>query len=250
LTALYFSGTGNTKFCAEKFMSVMGGGTAVSIESPAAAQQAAADDDLLLAYPVYYSDMPMIMRDFILKNKGIFNGKNVFILCTMTMFSGDGAGCAARLLKKLGANITGGLHIKMPDVIADMKLFKKDKAAQKLIIRRAAAKIQSAAKRLKQGSPAKDGLSFAHHVAGLLVQRIWCQYPIRHYAGNLKINRDKCVGCRACVSACPMANIRMENGRAAPKGKCTRCYRCVNLCPAQAITLAGKRVVRQKKPAV
>jgi ferredoxin len=247
LTALYFSGTGNTKFCAERFLSLIGGGNAVSIEDTKAAEKIAADTDLLLAYPVYYSDMPLIMRDFILANKNAFTGKHVFILCTMTMFSGDGAGCAARLLKQCGAHITGGLHIKMPDVIADMKLFKKSKADQKQIIDRAVAKMQSAAERFKQGKPTQDGMSFAHRAAGLLSQRLWCQHSIHHYAKNLKIDKAKCVGCGLCAKRCPMSNIDIVGGRATPKNTCTRCYRCVNLCPKQAITLAGKRVVKQKK---
>jgi ferredoxin len=247
LTALYFSGTGNTKFCAEYFLSSIGGGRAVSIEDPDAAQKAAGDSDLLLAYPVYYSDLPLILRDFILANKGIFASKNVFILCTMTMFSGDGAGCAARLLKRFGANITGGLHVAMPDVIADIDLFKKDEPAQKKTIEQAKAKIRSAAERFKQGNPTKDGLSIPHRAAGFLVQRMWCQNVIHHYADNLKIDKTKCVGCGSCAKRCPMANIEISGGIAAPKGKCTRCYRCINLCPAKAITLAGKRVIKKKK---
>lgn len=42
----------------------------------------------------------------------------------MGAFSGDGAGCTARLLKKYGAIILGGLHIKMPDSVCDSKLLK------------------------------------------------------------------------------------------------------------------------------
>jgi ferredoxin/flavodoxin len=246
LTAVYFSGTGNTKFCAEQWLHAMGG-TSVSIEDPAAAAKIAADDDLLLAYPVYYSDMPLIMRDFILANRQLFAGKRIFILCTMTMFSGDGAGCAARLLKQCGAHITGGLHVKMPDVIADMKLFKADKAAQALTTERGVKRIWSAAERFKQGKPVRNGLSIPHRIAGALAQRIWLRRLIHHYADNLRIDKAKCVGCGLCAKHCPMSNIDIAGGYATPKSTCTRCYRCVNLCPAQAITLAGKRVVKRKK---
>lgn len=34
--------------------------------------------------------------------------------------------------------------------------------------------------------------------------------------------------------------VKVEAGK-----NCTLCYRCVNRCPAQAITLLGKRVVKQ-----
>ena len=42
-----------------------------------------------------------------------------FIIATMGLFSGDGAGMLARLLKNYGAIIVGGLHLKMPDSICD-----------------------------------------------------------------------------------------------------------------------------------
>lgn len=45
--------------------------------------------------------------------------------CKGGLFSGDGTGCAARLLKKYGAQILGGVQIKMPDSVCDSKLLKK-----------------------------------------------------------------------------------------------------------------------------
>ena len=43
----------------------------------------------------------------------------------MGLFSGDGAGILARRLRKYGAQIIGGLHLKMPDSIADEKALKR-----------------------------------------------------------------------------------------------------------------------------
>jgi ferredoxin len=255
MTAIYFSGTGNTKFCAEAFLTGVGGGVAVSIENPAAIDEAASaasntaadDNDLLIAYPVYFSDIPLIMRDFLTAHKSFFAEKNVFILCTMTAFSGDGAGCAARLLSGYGANIIGGLHIKMPDCIADMKLFKKDEAAQKLIIGKAERKIAAAAEAYINGKPPQNGMSVINRLGGLLTQRIWLRRMINNYADNLKINNEKCVACGICAKCCPMKNIEIADGKAVAKNKCTRCCRCINKCPKQAITLTGRAVAAQKK---
>ena len=55
-----------------------------------------------------------------------YKDKNVFCLTTMGAFSGDGAGCAARLLKKYGAKIIGGLHVRMPDAVCDNKMRVKE----------------------------------------------------------------------------------------------------------------------------
>lgn len=70
-------------------------------------------------------------------------------------------------------------------------------------------------------------------------------FKTKKYSNKLHIEREKCIGCGICVSACPMDNISLYSGKAEPKGNCTMCYRCVNHCPKQAITLLGKKVYEQ-----
>ena len=60
----------------------------------------------------------------------------------MGLFSGDGAGCSARLFKKYGANIIGGLHLKMPNCIGDVKALKKSLEENKLVVKKANIKIK------------------------------------------------------------------------------------------------------------
>lgn len=67
------------------------------------------------------------------------------MLCvaTMGLFSGDGAGCSARLLKRYGAKVVGGLHIHMPDSVCDVKLLKKTMEKNQEIIKAADKKLKS-----------------------------------------------------------------------------------------------------------
>jgi hypothetical protein len=65
--------------------------------------------------------VPKILRDFIIQNKELWENKKVFVIATMGLFSGDGAGILGRLLQQYGAEIIGGLHLKMPDSIGDKK---------------------------------------------------------------------------------------------------------------------------------
>lgn len=125
MTAIYFSGTGNTKFCAEKFLEHFDNPQIFSIEDGGAVPAISKSRDIVFAYPIYYSNMPKIVRDFIERNSDIWRGKNIYIITTMGLFSGDGSGVSARLFKKFGANIAGGLHVKMPDCIGDVKALKK-----------------------------------------------------------------------------------------------------------------------------
>lgn len=51
-----------------------------------------------------------------------------------------------------------------------------------------------------------------------------------------KVDKEKCIGCQACVDACPVGAISMENNKAVIDGaKCIDCGRCAQVCPQGAI---------------
>lgn len=125
MIGIYFSGTGNTKFCVDKFLKEYGcSKSSFSIEDSEALERIKNDDEIVMGYPVQYSNIPKILRDYIVNNRYVWKGKNIFIIATMGLFSGDGAGILARLLKNYGAVIVGGLHLKMPDSICDERALK------------------------------------------------------------------------------------------------------------------------------
>lgn len=246
MVGIYFSGTGNTKFCTEKFLYYYESNVgAFSIEDELAIKAIQQNEEIVFAYPVYFSNMPKIVRDFIENNRSIFSGKKIFVIATMGLFSGDGAGCSARLFEKYGACITGGLHLKMPDCIGDERALKKTKERNRLLVTSAEDKISKAAENLKHGKAAREGLGIWYHMAGLFGQRLWFYNKTKKYSDKLHIDREKCSGCGICLSACPMDNISLQAGKAHQNGKCTMCYRCVNHCPKQAITLLGKKLYEQ-----
>ncbi len=201
--------------------------------------------EIIMGYPVQFSNIPKILKDFITDNPSVWTGRKVFVIATMGLFSGDGAGILARLLTGYGAIITGGLHLKMPDSIGDEKALKRPLSKNRELVSRAEQKIEMAVQELKNGHPPQDGLSFWNHLAGLFGQRLYFYNKVKNYSNKLKIDKSKCVGCGKCVSVCPMKNISLVEEQAMPHDKCTMCYRCISLCPAQAITLLGKRVYEQ-----
>ena len=53
-----------------------------------------------------------------------------------------------------------------------------------------------------------------------------------------KVDSSKCVGCEACVGACPVSAIEMKDGVAVVKeSDCIDCGACVGECPSEAISL-------------
>lgn len=208
MIGIYLSGTGNTKHCVEKLVNLL--------------------DDTARCIPL---ETPYIIN--MLENEN-----------TMGLFSGDGTGCTARLLKKYGAEILGGLQIKMPDSVCDSKLLKKGIEENRQIVKNADKRIEQTAEQIKRRIYPKEGLSFIAHIKGLFGQRLWFYRKTIYYTDKLKIS-DSCIGCGLCSKECPMKNIKMKENRAVPGKRCTMCYRCISLCPQKAITLLGKKVQEQ-----
>ena len=245
MNAIFLSGTGNTGYIVNKLLDELGQkGTVLPVESEDI-KKAFEADEIIIAYPTMFSNIPYLIRDFINKNQTEWKGKKIFLITTMGLFAGDGTGCAARLLKRYGAVITGGIQIKMPDSIGDCKALKKSPEQNNAIVKKAGERVKKIAAQMKAGKYPKEGLSFWAHLAGLFGQRLWFYNKAMSYTNKLKIDPDKCVGCGICAKNCPTQNIKIADGKAVANAQCTMCYRCVSYCPKQAITLLGKTLHQQ-----
>ena len=245
MLGVYLSGTGNTKHCIEKIVKMLDTSAKIlPLESENVIDEIKSNDTIILGYPTQFSNAPYMVREFIISNADIWRGKQILCVATMGAFSGDGAGCTARLLKKKGAFILGGLHIRMPDSVCDSKLLKKTVEENKKIIVEADRKIERTVQNIQNGKYPKEGIDFLSHMIGLLGQRLWFYSKTSHYSDKLKIS-DSCIGCGVCSQICPMNNIAMDNQKAVSGNKCTMCYRCISLCPQKAITLFGNTIQEQ-----
>ena len=246
MVGLYFSGTGNSKYAAELFCKEYDKESgAYSIEDADALSAVKDANLIIIAYPVQYSTVPKIMRDYITDHSELWNNKKVFIIATMGLFSGDGAGILGRLLESCGAEVIGGLHLKMPDSIADEKALKRPLEKNRELVKQADQKIKESVKRLKAGNPTQEGIGVLYRLAGFFGQRAYFGHKTKRYSSKVKVDTDKCIGCGICEKLCPMNNISINEQKAVSGESCTMCYRCINKCPKQAITLLGKRVVEQ-----
>ena len=246
MLGIYFSGTGNSRYALEVFLSKYDETVkAFAIEDENIGSYIKEHDEIVFSYSVQYSNIPKMLQDFVEKNQNLWQGKKIYIIATMGLFSGDGAGILARQLQQYGAKITGGLHLKMPDSIADVKVLKRPLNKNQELVKKAEEKIEKAVQNMKKGKPTQEGLGFWSHMAGLFGQRLYFYHKTKHYTDKVKIDNEKCVGCGKCVKLCPMKNLSIKHNFAMAGEKCTMCYRCVNMCPKQAITLLGKKVVVQ-----
>lgn len=102
MTGIYFSGTGNSKYALEIFLKEFHAQENIfSIEEAAAVSSIKRHKAILFSYPVQFSNIPKIVRDFVTANAGLWKGKKVFVIATMGLFSGDGAGGAGAAAEKV-----------------------------------------------------------------------------------------------------------------------------------------------------
>lgn len=246
MIGLYFSGTGNTKYCLSEFIKIYDSDIKmINIEKDYLVTEIGKHNEIIFAYPIYFSNLPKIVSDFIKKNHNLWRNKNIFIISTMGLFSGDGAGLAARLFKKYQANIIGGLHLKMPDCICDINLLKRKPEKNEKLIVDVRNRIELAVAQIKKGKAPKDGLSIISHISGLLGQRLWFSKKVKTYNNKVCIANNICIRCGNCVAFCPMKNFYLSENKIKTFNNCTLCYRCANQCPEKAITILGKKVISQ-----
>jgi electron transfer flavoprotein alpha subunit/NAD-dependent dihydropyrimidine dehydrogenase PreA subunit len=53
----------------------------------------------------------------------------------------------------------------------------------------------------------------------------------------LKIDKDKCIGCGACIDVCPFGALILVDDLAVVNDKCTACGACLDVCPVNALSL-------------
>lgn len=56
---------------------------------------------------------------------------------------------------------------------------------------------------------------------------------------KVDINKEKCIGCGACIKDCPGTTIRMVDGKAEAQKGCIECGHCYAICPTNAIEMKG-----------
>ena len=136
------------------------------------------------------SNIPQMLKDFVDRYRRLWQGKKIFVIATMGLFSGDGVGVLDRRLRKYGAQITGGLHLKMPASIADEKVLKHPIEKNVNLVRAAEEKINSAV----------------------------CDMKNLNIENNIVKAGNRCTMCYRCLNICPKQAIALLGKRVVEQG--------------------------------
>jgi len=247
MLTIYFSGTGNTKYIAERFSLEMGA-KCLSIEDEVDfTREIKAHDIITFCYPIYGSRVPRNMRTFTAKHMSDINGKKIIILVTQAMFSGDGARVFTDMFWDGAVEVIYAEHILMPNNVNNFPLFRKssEKAVSKYV-NKADIRIQRICRDINNGIIMKRGFSRWSQFLGNLQGKMWqgnsrelepgCKSIEERSKNRVKIH-EGCNLCNLCVEICPVKNFWIDQDKVVPKGNCVVCYRCINRCPEKAISV-------------
>lgn len=246
MVVIYFSGTGNTQFAAKYFAGCM--------KCPAYSIEQKVDFDGILNqnetvaffYPVYCSDVSMIMRRFIDTYRRQLSGKQMIIYCTQMVFSGDGARRFTDLLEGINHKVIYARHLMMPNNISNLPVLSVNNHPKiDRRIKKVKKRIRRDVKAICNQQSRRQGFNVVSKYLGFLTQRAYLG-PLEKKAQKDVRIRETCIQCGLCVRRCPMRNLKMSENGVQQKGVCTLCYRCVNLCPEKAITVLIHHEVKEQ----
>ena len=234
---VYFSGTGNSKYVAERIAGSLQEKLICMNERIKSGDTGSVKtgENLVVVVPTYAWRIPRVVSDWIGQTEFV-GAKNVWYV----MSCGSGIGGAdiynRKLSEKKGLKHMGTAQIIMPEnYIAMFNAPDVEKA--KKIVAAAGPDIAKAVLAIKHGEklPSKSG--FGASFESGLVNDIF-------YAAFVKAKAfyadQTCTGCGKCVKVCPLNNVTMKNKKPVWEKHCTHCMACICYCPAEAIEYGRK----------
>jgi flavodoxin/ferredoxin len=246
----YFSGTGNSLYVA-KDIAEKTGGTLLPIASMVDQEIIKVDSDIVgIVFPVYYGELPVIIKRFAEKLDGLKN-KYIFAVCTF----GGSAGYSLELLRQIiqarGGELSATYRVHMPQ-----NAFYKPREYPSILSarwRRKLGKFISNTNNRAKGEFFKNILLVpVFGLADYIVHHMRSSYRksfIKLSNASPELDTDelihlndtsfsvdyRCNGCGTCVKVCPVKNIKMIDNTPVWLHHCENCLACYNWCPTKAI---------------
>jgi formate hydrogenlyase subunit 6/NADH:ubiquinone oxidoreductase subunit I/flavodoxin len=250
---LWYSSTGNTRRVGQ---AVAQGLRAAGLEVEASDYRDAdiatlpSFDLLVLGTPTFFADVPVNWRDWLAELPDL-GGTPVGSFST---FGGPGDGqehAAAHLLRlatraggvPVGREIFGCMSVYAPTWSA-LDNAKRTLAYKHLPDSETYDAARSFAGAVLEQVATGEGITVSFTFDRATIMRALPQVTLsKLMTSNHGVDTERCIGCKACVKACPTGAIDPEAGTVNSRA-CIACLGCINACPAGAVTMSvmGKPV--------
>jgi ferredoxin/flavodoxin len=248
-TIYYFTGTGNTlavaKDLARELIRELGDTELVPIPSMLQQDRIVADADTVgIAFPVYFLDMPGIVKEFVQKLR--FSGRPyIFGIATCGERPGGALFNLKALLEEKGTTLAAGFAFVMPenyigpiDLMTDTDRVQEKYAGAKSRIPAVAEAIRERKISVPEGTDSTL-LRFGGSITRTLATSVYNTSRRLHAT-------EKCNRCRTCERICPTKNISVRTDGVRWGTTCTQCYACIHWCPREVIEIGGRTSGKQR----
>lgn len=229
----YYSGTGNSKYAAERLLTVTGGEL---ISIPDCVKNGEFEFSLVegeklgIVFPVYCYTVPMTVQQFAKELK--VNSSHEFYSYAVAT-CGATTGSALKTFNKL---FPVSAIFGLPTVDNYIPFLRSAPSAEEAdeIIKTADGILDDI---IHQISRRESGNLNRHEGKGskLLSAISGRAYAKRRPTADFNIN-DDCIGCGLCEKICPTESIKIADGKAKfVLENCDLCFACIHRCPKEAI---------------
>jgi NAD-dependent dihydropyrimidine dehydrogenase PreA subunit/flavodoxin len=246
-----FSGTGNTWWVARQIAAALNqqGITAEAFSIEKLSREEIEDlvhraDTIGIGYPIYASDAPLLVQDFVHNLPISEPPKPALVFVTQMEWSGNGAWLLHHSLESRGYRVRWAVEFKMPNNIG-MHIFPVPSTPNFTKFTPKLAKATNRARRLAESIAAEQewiqGKGVINNALSLLQRLPWRLALKWTQTHTWSVDAEKCTRCGRCERICPVENIKLDpGGLPIWSDQCNLCLRCFNYCPEQAILVYKK----------
>lgn len=232
MTVCYFSASGNCLYVAKRI-----GGTLLSIPQLMKQDNIEITDDAVgIVAPVYAVEMPMMVKEFLLRA----NIKTNYFFFIYTYGSGYAEAfahvelvCREKGLKLSYINAIQMVDNYLPGFEMQNQI---DTLPKKNVEGQIEKLLSDIADRVE--TPVKIGAANKAQMA--MYQKMLAKRILRKDTAQEYIVNDNCTRCGICAKVCPADNITVTD-KVHFANKCEVCYACLHNCPQNAIHMKNER---------
>ncbi len=270
----YFTGTGNSLSVAKDIAKSLKADM-VPVASVIKREEIRVEADSIgIVFPVYYGDLPLILREFAGRLTNI-EGTYIFAICTFGGSAGDSLSTLRTILERRGGRLAATYAIHMPQN-AFYKFWEKHEP----LYRNWRKKIKTVTNNTNKR---RQGAFYTNFLFDLIFKGIQAYVRPRYKKSFARLSgssedlsveelihlndtsfsvTDDCTGCGLCARVCPVNNIEMKDKKPDWQHRCENCIACYNFCPSKAIRsgmitegyyyhhpdITARAILGQKKP--
>ena len=246
---LYFTGTGNSKYCADFLADRLGDEVYDLSERIKAGNYAPFESEkpYIICVPTYAWRCPAVVTELLEKTE-LKGSSEVYFVMTCGGEIGKAEKYNRALCDRIGKCYKGTLKVKMPENYLAMFDVTDEKREEELMAE-AYEELDRAASLIKENAilpVVKEGA-----IGFILSGSVNVMFNKLYLKDDKFLVKESCTSCGLCETKCPLGNIEMKDGKPHWLGNCTHCMACISYCPKEAIEYGkkseGKRRYRCRK---